>query len=157
MSSIPPLPQSSADDTSNWSSWARLVLANLERHEEQIDKIFNLCDTHRNEFRAEVAGIRAEFRQEISVARTEFLAALLQQSKASTEITASQATAWLGEVKQIRDCHCQRFGAHDVSIAELKQEIKLKSGIWGLLGGLIPAVGVLLYFLMQLKFKATGG
>lgn len=36
-----------------------------------------------------------------------------------------------------------------VGYAEIKTEMKIKGGVWGLIGGAIPAIGALAFWLMK--------
>lgn len=48
------------------------------------------------------------------------------------------------DVKEIQ----KRLRGIEVSIAEIKTETRLKTGFYGMLGGILPALGVLIYFLL---------
>ena len=56
----------------------------------------------------------------------------------------------LKEIERLDDCDTERHKAIQNNQVEIAM-LKVKSGVWGFLAGLIPVIGLLIYFIVKNK------
>lgn len=147
--SFDPITNSTAEN--DWPSWARVVITTLDKYGGQIDRLFSSIDSGKNDTRAEIEALRERVRRDIDQARSEFLEAVTHQSQSFAVALSKQGMEWMDRLALYKDSAATHLISHTVAIAELKKELQLKAGIWGVIGGAIPVVVMLAIKLLERK------
>lgn len=145
------MPPSTNSSDNDWASWARVVITTLDRYGEQIEHLFDIIEHNKTELKSDIETLRERSRKDVDVARSEFLTALLQQSKGFTDSLSKQGSDWVEQLTKQKELCSERYNTHNVALAELTKEVQIKAGIWGAIAGIIPVLVTLL--LMFLKSK----
>jgi len=133
--------QSSPDEGNGFDVWKKHILITQEQLVEKTDNIWRVISNQRKENSDEFTKLRAEVRNRIDREK-DHVADDIKEIKASqTNIEKNMVSR--DELDTVKT----NAGKTNTAVSNLQ----LKSGLWGLVAGLIPAIGVILWLI------ATGG
>jgi len=128
--------QSSPDEGNGFDVWKKHILITQEQLVEKTDNIWRVISNQRKENSDEFTKLRAEVRNRVDKERTKLTDDIQDIKVCVARIDESMVTKTeVGKVKT------------DVS------NLQLKSGLWGLLAGLIPTVGLILWAIVTGVFS----
>ena len=124
------MPEIDANKNGDWGEYRRLLISELERLDRTVSDLVEQIDRRDADMRTYCGSLVAAIRSEIEALRTR----LTQLDVNSTRISHLETEC--GERRQ------------DVSrIDKEVTALVVKSGLWGAAGGLIPAIGALIWWL----------
>lgn len=109
-----------------WEEWARYVLHYLEWYASALNGLHDNLNGLHNNLQGRLEDVTLEYRQ--------------HREASAKEISALKEALATSKADSTRSDH---------ALALQVAKLQVKSGITGLIGGLIPAVGVALYFLLK--------
>jgi hypothetical protein len=130
------MPENDASKSGDWGEYRRLLISELERFDAAINALAERIERGDAEMREHCARLVSELRAEIAVIR-----------------------AKLNEI----DVHASRLVGLEAECTERRKDViridkdvtalTVKSGpkwiVWGALGGLVPAIGALIWWLLS--------
>jgi len=125
-----------------WDEWKKHVLITQDSLVDKTDQIWKVISNHNKETSDEFARLRGEVRNRIDREKDHFADDIKEIKESQSNIEKNMVSR--DDLDKVKE----NAGKTKTAVSNLQ----LKSGLWGLIAGLIPAIGVILWWIITTNF-----